>query len=376
MKWLIVLTALVALSECLHRAPLIKGKTARKALKEQGLWDEYRKRHPYNPMAKFTETGVESMTNDADLSYYGVISIGSPPQSFTVIFDTGSSNLWVPSVYCSSSACENHKRFNPSSSSSFQWNGESLSIQYGTGSITGVLGSDTVEVGGISVSKQVFGLTETEATFMSYMAADGILGLAFKSISSDSVTPVFFNMIDQNLVSEPYFSVYLSPNSEEGSEVAFGGIDYSKFTGSLTWIPLSSATYWQIKMDSVKINGETVACSGGCQAIIDTGTSLIVGPTSDISNMNSWVGASTNDYGEGVVSCQNIGSMPEVTFNLDGHSFSVPASAYVSDSDDSCTTGFGEGGSDSLWILGDVFIREYYVVFNADAKKVGLAKNV
>ncbi|XP_041801022.1 pepsin A-like [Chelmon rostratus] len=375
MKWLIVLTALVAFSECLHRIPLIKGKTARQTLQEKGLWDKYRKMYPYNPMAKF-QAGSESMTNDADLSYYGVISIGNPPQSFTVIFDTGSSNLWVPSVYCNDQACQNHKKFNPQQSSTFKWGDQSLSIQYGTGSMTGYLGSDTVEVGGISVANQVFGLSQSEASFMASMAADGILGLAFQSIASDNVVPVFDNMIKQNLVSQPLFSVYLSGNSQQGSEVVFGGTDSSHYTGQITWIPLSSATYWQISMDSVTINGQTVACSGGCQAIIDTGTSLIVGPTSDINNINSWVGASTNQYGEAIVNCQNIQSMPEVTFTLNGHAFTVPSSAYVSESSDGCSTGFGQGGSMQLWILGDVFIREYYTVFDASTQYIGLAKNV
>ncbi|XP_044068236.1 pepsin A-like isoform X1 [Siniperca chuatsi] len=408
MKWLVVLSALVAFSECFHKIRLIKGKTARQALQEKGLWEEYRKQHPYNPMAKFLQTGTEPMTNDADLSYYGVISIGSPPQSFSVIFDTGSSNLWIPSVYCSSQACENHRRFNPQQSTTFKWGNQPLSIQYGTGSMTGYLAIDTVEVGGISVANQVFGISRTEAPFMAYMQADGILGLAFQTIASDNVVPVFDNMVKQGLVSQPLFSVYLSSNSEQGSEVVFGGIDSSHYTGQITWIPLSSATYWQIKMDrykentskntnhkhklhkasllncnpssavpphSVTINGQTVACSGGCQAIIDTGTSLIVGPTSDINNMNAWVGASTNQYGEAVVSCQNIQSMPAVTFTLNGQAFTIPASAYVSQNSYGCNTGFGQGGSDQLWILGDVFIREYYVVFDAQAQYVGLASS-
>ncbi|XP_037336457.1 pepsin A-like [Pungitius pungitius] len=376
MKLLVVLSALVAFSECFHKIPLIKGKTAREKLMEKGLWEEYRKQYPYNPMAKFDQTGMESMTNDADLSYYGVVSIGTPPQSFNVIFDTGSSNLWVPSVYCSSQACNNHNKFNPGQSSTFQWGSQTLSIQYGTGSMTGRLATDNVEVGGITVSNQVFGISQTEAPFMAQMTADGILGLAFQSIASDNVMPVFDTMVKEGLVSQPLFSVYLSSNSEQGSEVAFGGIDSSHYTGQISWIPLTSATYWQIKMDSVTINGQTVACAGGCQAIIDTGTSQIVGPTSDINNMNSWVGASTNQYGDATVNCQNIQSMPEVTFTLNGQAFTIPASAYVSQSSYGCNTGFGLGGTDQLWILGDVFIRQFYVIFDTENQTIGLAQSV
>ncbi|CAL8277401.1 unnamed protein product [Boreogadus saida] len=375
MKWLVLLSVLVAFAECLHKIPLIKGKTARQSLQEQGLWEEFRKAHPYNPTAKFIQDGTESMTNDADMAYYGVISIGTPPQSFTVVFDTGSSNLWVPSVYCSSQACNNHRKFNPQQSSTFKWGTEAISIQYGTGSMTGRLAVDTVEVGGITVANQVFGMSQTEAPFMATMVADGILGLAFQSIASDNVVPVFDMMVQQNLVSQKMFSVYLSRGSKEGSVVVFGGIDESLMSGQITYIPLTSETYWQIKMDSVTINGNLVACNGGCQAIIDTGTSLIVGPSSDISNINSRVGASADQYGDAPVNCQDIGSMPEVVFTLGGHAFTVPASAYVSQSSYGCRTGFG-AGNQQLWILGDVFIREFYVVFDSYSNYVGLAPAV
>ncbi|XP_036390081.1 pepsin A-like [Megalops cyprinoides] len=374
MKLAVVLCALVAFSECLHKVPLIKGKTVREALQEKGLWEEYRKQHPYNPMAKFYQSGLEPMTNDADLSYYGVISIGTPPQSFKVIFDTGSSNLWVPSVYCNSQACNNHARFNPQQSSTFQSTSQSLSIQYGTGSMTGFLGYDTVQVGGISVANQIFGLSQTEAPFMANMVADGILGLAFPSISSSGATPVFDNMMKQGLVSQDLFSVYLSGNEQAGSVVLFGGIDTSYYTGNIYWIPLSSETYWQISMESVTINGNVVACSGGCQAIVDTGTSQIVGPSSDISNIINYVGASMDQYGDSTVNCNSISSMPAITFTINGYAFTIPATAYVSQSYYGCNTGFGNGGSDQLWILGDVFIRQYYTIFDRGNNYVGLAQ--
>ncbi|XP_062384463.1 pepsin A-like [Sardina pilchardus] len=370
MKAAIILCAMLALSECMVRIPLNKVKTAREKLEEQGLWEEYSMKYPYRPFAKFSSyaVGNEQMTNDADLAYFGVVSIGTPPQSFRVIFDTGSSNLWVPSTYCSSAACNNHKKFNPSQSSTFRNTGKSLQIQYGTGSMTGLLGYDTVAVGGIQVPNQIFGLSQTEAPFMANMQADGILGLAYPRLAASGAQPVFTNMVQQGLVQD-YFSVYLSRNSASGSEVTFGGYDPNHYTGSITWIPLSSETYWQISVDSVTVNGQVVACNGGCQAIVDTGTSLIAGPSNDISSINNAVGGN-------YVQCGNIGNMPDITFNINGHAFTLPASAYVRQSNYyGCSTGFS-GGGDSLWILGDVFIREYYTIFNMGQNYVGLATAV
>ncbi|XP_047466064.1 pepsin A-like [Mugil cephalus] len=376
MKWVVVACAMVALSECIVHIPLEKGKSAREFLEEQGLWEEYRLKYKYNPMAKFDErfaVGNEPMTNDADLSYYGIISIGTPPQSFKVIFDSGSSNLWVPSVYCSSPACNNHVKFNPGMSSTYRNIGSPLNIQYGTGSMTGFLAYDTVTVGGLPVSNQIFGLSETEAPFMQYMRADGILGLAYPSLAASGATPVFDTMMKEGLVNQDLFSVYLSSNSQQGSVVTFGGVDPNLYYGTISWIPLSSETYWQITVDSVTVNGQVVACSGGCQAIVDTGTSMIVGPQDSISNINRWVGANYQN-GDYVVNCNNVNQMPDITFHIYGQQFTLQGAAYVRQSQYyGCRTGFSNGGS-SLWILGDVFIRQYYSIFNRGQNMVGLAK--
>uniref|UniRef100_A0AAY4BSL7 pepsin A n=1 Tax=Denticeps clupeoides TaxID=299321 RepID=A0AAY4BSL7_9TELE len=373
MKAVVILCAMLALSECLVRVPLFKMKTIRETMQEKGLWEEFRKKYPSNPMAKFSsEPGTEPMTNNADLSYFGVISIGTPPQSFKVVFDTGSANLWVPSIYCNSAACGNHQKFDPTKSTTFVNEGTSLSIQYGTGSMTGFLGSDTVEVrssfylqvGGIQVLNQVFGLSQTEAQFMYYMQADGILGLAYASEAVDGVLPVFNNMVQQSLVPNSYFSVYLSRNSESGNEVIFGGYDPSHINSQLNWIPVSSQAYWQISMDSITINGNVVACNGGCQAIVDTGTALIVGPDSDISNINNIVGATSSNNGE----------VSKVSVYI---TFSVIFCVTLKSQYYGCTTGFensfSNGIGTGLWILGDVFIRENYVVFDLGGNYVGLA---
>uniref|UniRef100_A0A8C5TAX8 pepsin A n=1 Tax=Malurus cyaneus samueli TaxID=2593467 RepID=A0A8C5TAX8_9PASS len=150
---LLLLLALVALAQGLQiRVPLRKMKSLRQRLQEQGLLERYLEQHPYNLAAKyFPGIAVEPLENYMDDEYFGTISIGTPPQEFTVVFDTGSSNLWVPSIFCSSPACRNHNRFNPAESSTFLSTNDTLFIAYGTGSMTGVLGYDTINVWTIKV---------------------------------------------------------------------------------------------------------------------------------------------------------------------------------------------------------------------------------
>ncbi|XP_032898812.1 pepsin A-like [Amblyraja radiata] len=384
MKWLLIAFACFQLSECLIRMPLHRGKSVRDVLQERGLLKDFLEKHPYNPYSKYVRPihedstdATEPMINYLDLSYFGTISIGTPPQSFTVIFDTGSSNLWVPSGYCSSPPCRNHRRFDPSTSSTFQMSQKYVSIQYGTGSMTGVLGYDTVRVSGIDITHQEFGLSTTEpGTFLYYAKFDGILGLAYPSIASSGATTVFDNMMAQRLVDEPLFAFYLTrEGSQSGSEVVFGGVDPNHYTGQIHWVPVTRQGYWQILVDSVKINGQVVACQDGCQAIVDTGTSLLTGPSYAIGTIQRMIGASQQSNGMAIVDCRYLPRMPYVTFTINGVDFPLPPSAYVLQ--ESCTSGFASmslGGGEELWILGDVFIGEYYSIFDRGTNRVGLAR--
>lgn len=242
-------------------------------------------------------TDIVALKNYMDAQYFGEIGIGTPPQKFTVIFDTGSSNLWVPSAKCYFSvACYLHPKYKSSHSSTYKKNGTSAAIQYGTGSISGFFSQDSIDLGGLIVKDEDF-IEATKEPGITFLAAkfDGILGLGFEEISVGGAVPVWYNMVNQGLVKEPVFSFWLNRNvkEEEGGEIVFGGVDADHFKGEHTYVPVTQKGYWQFDMGDVLVGDKTTGyCADGCAAIADSGTSLLAGPTTVIAQINHEIGAS------------------------------------------------------------------------------------
>jgi len=310
--------------------------------------------------------------------YFGPIQVGG--QSFTVIFDTGSSNLWVPGKNCSFTTCWLHRRFDMSKSSSFKTDGRKYEVQYGSGPVEGTFGSDTVKVGDIEVKDQAFAMV-TKVSFgplnLAFAAGkfDGLLGLGFKSISQYNIPTPFEAMVEQKLVDEPVFAFYLQSDATKSGELVFGGIDKSHFTGELKKVPLTSETYWEVSMDQLNFGGDKVASSQ--KAIIDSGTSLLAGPSDAVKALAAKVGAQLVGGKEYTIDCSKVASLPKLTVTLGGQEFDLEGKDYTINAGGQCLFAFMPidvpAPRGPLWIMGDVFMKKYYCIFDYGNKQMQIA---
>ncbi|XP_052057023.1 renin [Apodemus sylvaticus] len=369
------------------RILLKKMPSVREILEERGVdmtrlsaeWGGFTKKSSFSNV-----TSPVVLTNYLDTQYYGEIGIGTPPQTFKVIFDTGSANLWVPSTKCGPlyTACGIHSLYDSSESSSYMENGTEFTIHYGSGTVKGFLSQDVVTVGGIIVT-QTFGEV-TELPLIPFMLAkfDGVLGMGFPAQAVDGVTPVFDHILSQGVLKEEVFSVYYSRDSHLlGGEVVLGGSDPQHYQGNFHYVSISKTGSWQITMKGVSVGSSTLLCEEGCVVVVDTGTSYISGPTSSLKLIMQALGAKEKRTNEYVVNCSQVSALPVISFYLGGRAYTLNSMDYVLQypyrNDDLCTLALQ--GLDvppptgPVWVLGATFIRKFYTEFDRHNNRIGFA---
>jgi cathepsin D len=394
MKWLLCVLFVVPCLNALVRIPM--GKVAPHERKWNVALLQRYLLHKYTG-AKFELTQQdfsEGLTDYMNAQYYGMMAIGTPEQNFKVVFDTGSSNVWVPCKGCpiTDVACLLHSKFDCSASSTCQETNQSFSIQYGSGSMKGHVDYDRVCFGGSGSEqccpKQGFACATSEPG-LAFVAAkfDGLFGMGYDTISVDKL-PTVFSCVMANTTSCPQgvFAFYLNrdPNSGagKGGEMTLCGLDSSHYTGSITYVPIPQSLqgYWEFMADGMTIAGTAIE-TGKFKAIADTGTSLIGGPTALVKQVQQLIGATPLAQGEYMVDCSSIPTLPNVTITIGGRPFVLTPQAYILQisqlGQTVCLSGFM--GLDvpapygPLWILGDVFISQFYTVFDRAQNRIGFA---
>ncbi|KAF3910755.1 Saccharopepsin [Dactylellina cionopaga] len=315
------------------------------------------------------------LENFMNAQYFSEITLGSPPQTFKVVLDTGSSNLWVPSQQCTSIACFLHTKYDSSASTTYKANGTTFEIHYGSGSMEGFVSNDNLCIGDLEIKGVDFAeATKEPGLAFAFGKFDGILGLGYDTISVNKMVPPFYQMINQKLLDSPVFAFNIASDQEQ-SEVTFGGFD-KQYSSSLTWIPLRRKAYWEVEFDSLTF-GDQTAEFDSMGAILDTGTSLITLPSDYAEMLNSFIGAKKSWNGQYTVDCGKVDGLPDLTFTLSGTKFTIKATDYTLNIQGSCISAITALDMPEpvgpLAILGDAFLRKYYSVYDLGKNRVGLA---
>jgi len=354
-------------------------------------------------------TQVVLYGGEIEAAYYVYITIGTPPQTFRVDLDTGSSTLAVIATGCTTEAdkacasadtpynsdasstvanvqCSDVSCYCPHSSSNC-----AVELLYGDGSgASGAMLSDVVSIGNLSTTAY-FGNIDSTAKGFSSSVSDGILGMAYNYLSEG--TPTFMDQLVSNNGIKNIFSMCFA---SEGGVLVLGEVESSYYKGSIQYTPIVNDTYYVVNLNHIVVAGESINVNS--EVIIDSGTTAmyiseniyeqIVDQLQQTCLSDS---ASTIICGEDNIfnlpegdclefSESDLKNLPPITFTFPNVnkrgtvSIQIPGSNYMRYTV-SGTTYCGDfiifSGDGDLNILGDTFMRSLYTVFDRENQRVG-----
>lgn len=358
----LALIALLAGSTIAANIPLRKKALTRASLEKAR--DSYKN-------IKFLDNGLGAdlpVKDYMNTQYFVDVQVGTPAQTFTVVPDTGSSNLWIYSSSCYAIPCWYHDTYNSAKSSTFKKNGEAFDITYGSGSIQGTVSDDVAVLGDTTVKNFGFGEV-TSVSGLSFYASDmsGILGLAYGTISVDKL-PTF---VDASALTDKSFAFYLHSNPDK-SFMTLPGFEESAKNGEFQFHNVIEERYWGLNLTSIKQGNKTIPMPTGYKAVIDSGTSVLVGPNTIVEPLIE--GITVN------IDCSGMETLPDVTFTIDSTDYVLTPQDYVLEVTSGGVTecvlaimGQDFPANFDYFILGDTFMRKNYAYFDKNNNRVGFA---
>lgn len=358
-------------------------------------------------------------------AYYGTVLAGTPAVPFKVVFDTGSGHLILPSTYCSSETCRAHRRYRRSQSSSardIDHDGttvqagqprDQITVSFGTGEVTGVFvedivcfdmdsfaESENVDVPDGCVKMAMIVATEMSSEPFKAFEFDGVLGLGLQGLSQSSAfnfIDVVSGAIEQAGSSAAHtFGVFLAEDGQAGSEITLGGWSQEHLDEQLRWNPVSDPDlgHWTVQIRHMHVDGEPVSfcASGGCKAVVDTGTSLLAVPTAAFAELYEMLRHTPPLAGQ----CR--GSGPQLHIVLASVTVSLGPEDYsrLEEGPPQTKPRFGPQEASpqllrrcrpmlmtmdlpaplgpKLFILGEPVLRKYYTAYDVKAKRVGFGR--
>ncbi len=309
-----------------------------------------------------------------DFSYFVQAQFGSASTPLLMLLDTGAGTTWVMGSGCQSTACLMHNTFGPASSKTLQTSADGFSIAYGSGTVAGSLASDTVSVAALTMSMS-FGIANTTSDDFTHFPFDGILGLSL----SEGATDNFLQTIKTaKLLSANVFGVSLWRDTDGGAntgEILFGAANPALYTGDIVYTSVaasSGGSDWAIPMDDIGYDGGKAGVTGRL-AYIDTGTTYVFGPAADVAALHKQIPGAVSTDG-GIIHTVPCTSNQPLTVSFSGVAYSISPEDWLSapGSDGNCTSNiYGYAVVANSWLLGDLFIKNVYAVFDVDQSRIG-----
>ncbi|KAG9013191.1 hypothetical protein FRB94_003261 [Tulasnella sp. JGI-2019a] len=351
---------------------------------------------------------------DVDAFYWGPLTVGTPAQPSSCTFDTGSSDLVLPLTSCTKNCSGEH--FDSAKSTTFKDTGDRFSVQYVDGSgATGTVVFDSVTIAGLNVPRQGFGAVSEEFGGFGHGPNAGLLGLGFSANSRSETTPLFENLVQQGTLASNIFSFYLARHGANGSELCLGCMDSHKFTGEINYVPLDPSVtggvqkYWNVPSDGIihsnRTNGtaSTPALDSSSTLVSHNGTT----GTNGTSGTSETAFAAALDSGTTLVYvapeiatalyAQIPGSKPApptvaagfftfpcdtelgvTSIKFDGKPYAINPLDFnigtiLPGSPECVGAVVGLNVGNGLAVLGDVFLKGTYTIYDYDGKQVGFA---